>query len=184
MLLIVGALRVGQEVARVLGPLAAAGAWRDVRGNEDVDAEGTVGEVLDAADLLFEAVGGEPGGAEHAESAGVGDRCDELRSGDAALSAADGGAHAGQRDRVLDVEQVAHFGVQDGSIHGSHPRASGVLVRVSAGSIVSLAGRRVNCAPSSVPVYRGRERGGDRCRAHRSRRTPCTVAGCLSTPLR
>ena len=91
-----------------------------------------------------EAVGGEPGGAEHAESAGVGDRGDELRSGDAALSAADGGAHAGQRDRVLDVEQVAHFGVQDGSIHGSHPRASGVLVCVSAGSIVSLAGRRVN----------------------------------------
>ena len=37
------------------------------------------------------------------------------------------------------VEQVAHFGVQDGSIHGSHPRASGVLVCVSTGSIVSLA---------------------------------------------
>ena len=85
-----GALRVGQEVAGIVRTGAPAGAWRDVRGNEDVDAEGTIGEVLDTADLLFEAVGGEPGGAEHAESAGVGDRGDELRSGDAALSAADG----------------------------------------------------------------------------------------------
>ena len=155
-----GAVRVGQEVAGVIRSGASAGAWRNVRGDEDVDAEGTVGEVLDAADLLFEAIGGEPGGAEHAEPAGVGDRGDELRSGDAALSTTDGGAHAGQRDGVLDVEQVAHFGVQDGSIHGSHPRASGVLVCVSAASIVSLAGRRVNSggcrsACGSSPRRRG-----------------------------
>ena len=112
-----GAVLIGQQVARVFGALASAGASGDVGGDEDVDAEGTVGEVLDAADLLFEAVGGEAGGAEHAESAGVGDGGDELRSGDAALSAADGGAHAGEDDRVLDVEQVAEFGVQYGSVH-------------------------------------------------------------------
>ena len=110
---------IRQEVARVRRSLTPARTRRDVGGDEDVDAEGTVGEVLNVADLRFEAVGRESGCAEHAESAGVGDCSDEFGSGDAALSAADGRSHACQGDGVFDVQEVAHLGVEDRSGHSA-----------------------------------------------------------------
>ena len=64
-------------------------------------------------------VGRESGSAEHAESTGVGDGCDEFGSGDASLASADGRSHAGQGDGVFDVQEVAHLGVEDRSGHSA-----------------------------------------------------------------
>ena len=73
-----------------------------VAGQEDVDAEGLAGEAADLGALLVNLVRAEPGGADHAEAAGLRDRGHELRQ----RGAAGAGAHAGEYHRVFDAEHV------------------------------------------------------------------------------
>jgi hypothetical protein len=74
------------------------------RGGQQVDAERLVGQGFDLPHLLADEVGRRAGHAQHAIAAGVRHGGGQRRVGDP--------AHAGQQDRVLDVQKIAKGRVQ------------------------------------------------------------------------
>ena len=130
-------------------------------GREQVDAERLGGELADLGHLLGQLVGAHRRGAERADAAGLADGGDEAVVGHA--------AHAGEHDRVLDVEQVgesrahagtvappaAHVPVGASLAHGCHDRTETRLPATSAGVGAGAA------EEPAVPARR-RERDGPR----------------------